>query len=54
MPPLLVGQRLEAKDATKYLEVILVRKLNWDKNLEVKIRKFHVAFWLYGGTFGRG
>ena len=48
------GKKLEAKGSAKYLGVILDRKLKWNENLEEKIRKFHAAFWLCGGTFGGG
>ena len=51
-PPSLAEKKLEARDSSKYLGIILHRKLNWNKHLEEKIRKFHSAFWLCRGTFG--
>ena len=50
----LAGKRLDAKNSAKYLEVILDRKLNWNKHLDDKISKFYAIFWLYSGPLRGG
>uniref|UniRef100_UPI002FDBDCFD RNA-directed DNA polymerase n=1 Tax=Streptomyces sp. IBSBF 2390 TaxID=2903533 RepID=UPI002FDBDCFD len=51
--PVLEGKSLKLSSEAKYLVVVLDSKLNWNRNIEERVKKAHAAFYLCRGALGK-